>query len=179
MTLTTKLIAIGLILAGLTASLWGAYNAIDQGGFDRSEATWKKVTADQKIEAARVLAVEIKKVQVAEAALKDFKHTQEITDAKNKSTVADLGRRLTSLAGPAGRLRDPNAAPRCGDSSGSPADQAGTGDGDSEGDSTDAGGLLSPELTGLLLTRNKEAEVINSAYISCRAQLFDDRERLK
>lgn len=178
MTATTKLIALGVLLASLVAGLWAAYNAIDQGGFDRSEAIWKKAVADQKIEAAKTLATETGKVRAVEATLREFKRNQENTDATNKTTVAGLQRRLTSLAGPAGRLRDPNAA-RCGGSGGGAAGGAGTGDRDRDGDDPEAGGLLSPELTGLLRSQTEVADTINNAYISCRAQLFGDRERLR
>jgi len=122
----------------------------------------------QKAEASKALAVEVEKTRAANQALLYFKNIQEKIDAKNQIKIEGLSTRLRAAAGPAGRLRDPNAA-RCGSGGSGATATDSTSAIDSASDGADAGGLLSAELTGLLLEQARIADQINAAYTSCRA----------
>lgn len=141
-------------------------------GEARATTRFTADTARQKLEAARVLAIEVTKVAAAHAALQEFKNQQEIKDAGNQKTVATLSARLRDLAGPVGRLRDPHASGGCGRGGGDAPAAAASTPGDRADDAAEAGGLLSEQLTGLLQARFREADEINTAYISCRADAF-------
>lgn len=143
-------------------------------GEARATERFTEATARQKAEAARVLAVEVAKVAAAQAALQEFKNQQEIKDAGNQKTVVALSARLRDLAGPAGRLRDPHAS-GCRRGGGDAPTAAAPAPGDRADDATEAGGLLSEQLTGLLQARFREADEINTAYISCRADAYSVR----
>ena len=143
-------------------------------GEARATERFTAATARQKAEAARVLAVEVAKVAAVQAALQEFKNQQEIKDAGNQKTVAALSARVRDLAGPAGRLRDPNGG-GCGRGGGDAPAAAASTPGDRADDATETGGLLSEQLTGLLQDRFREADEINTAYISCRADAFSVR----
>lgn len=162
------------IVLGLLLALMFGVRAIDQRGYQRASAEATAALQKQKREAERVLAIETAKTLAAEQALRDFKTNQDIQDAKSKSTVADLSSRLRQLAGKSGRLRDPNAH-GCGRGSGSPSGETATATGSGAADPAEAGGLLSAELTGLLQRLTTEADDINVAYISCRADTFKVR----
>ena len=140
-------------------------------GEARATERFTAATDRQKAEAERVLAVEVEKVAAAQAALQEFKNQQEIKDAGNQKTVAALSTRLRDLAGPAGRLRDPHAG-GCGGGGGDAPAATAPAPGDRADDAAEAGGLLSKQLTGLLQARFREADEINTAYISCRADAF-------
>ena len=157
-----------LFLALLLAVLAGV-KAIDQRGYQRAAAEYTVVIAKQKAQAAQLLATETIKARKAEEALRTFKLTQDNKDAQAQSTVADLSRRLHDLATRnAGRLRDPYA-PGCGGSSSGPQRAATPAPGAGAADAAEAGGLLSAELSGLLQRLAREADEVNTAYISCRA----------
>jgi hypothetical protein len=103
-------------------------------------------------------------VQVNEA-----HQAQEKKDAENDKIIADQNRRLRALAAasPGGRLRDPNAGRGCG-RAGAEGNAAAT-PRSSEEHPAEVGGLLSKELSGLLLRLTGEADDINAAYESARA----------
>jgi hypothetical protein len=141
-------------------------------GDQRATARYEKALKLQKDEAAALLAAEKARVYAAEQRARELLDEQEKRDAKNVNTVADLQARLRALAGPAGRLRDPNAQPGRGCSGGGAPGAPATGATDRAGDGAQAGGLLSAELSGLLQDRLTAAEQINIAYASCRADLL-------
>lgn len=140
-------------------------------GEARANARWKIATDQIKADARTKLADETAKVRTAEQALQDFKHKQELKDAHNQTTVAGLAARIRVLAGPSGRLRDPNATGCRGGSDSAPG-QVAAAPGDSANDRTETGGLLSEQLSGLLRARIEEADTINNAYIACRADIW-------
>ena len=162
------------ILLGLLLALMFGVRAIDQRGYQRASAEATAALEKQKREAAAELASETAKTRAAEQALRDFKTNQDIQDAKAQSTVADLSRRLRQRAGQSGRLRDPNA-PGCGGSGGGATGEAATAPGSGATDPAETGGLLSAELTGLLQRLTAEADEINIAYASCRADAYQVR----
>lgn len=163
----------GLVLAAvlgmLTAGYFGwrehqrAIGAQAQRIIDQQEMDKLKTEAMLKLETA------LKAKAEAEKKLRDAATAQGVKDAKNQNTVAELTARLGALsAAGAGRLRDPNQASGCGGGgSGSPG-TATAGSGIGASDAPQAGGLLSPQLTGLLQRLTAEADAINLAYISCR-----------
>lgn len=163
----TTLFRIGLG-AALAGSLYLGYQAIvshhEEVGEARADARWQLKEKTREAAHATALAVETKKVTDAELSLNKFKTNQEITDARNKNTVAALSNRLGLATDELGRLRDPNA-------NNGPATQ-GTADGSAfsgQGLGAKAGGLLSVQLSDLLSRLLREADEINGAYISCRA----------
>lgn len=176
--MTDALLKIAAGIAAVLALLAGLYFAeqyIEGRGYDRAKAEDQAAIEKVKREAADTLAGEIQKTRKAEQALQDITNTQNLKDANNAKAVTDLSDRLRRIAGPAGRLRDPHAGAGCGGgSSGAPCADPGASS-DSPADPAEAGGLLSVELSGLLRERLREADDINDAYISCRADVYTVR----
>lgn len=171
MTLQIKLIALALAIAALGAAFFGYGHHQYTKGVSITTAAYESALNKQKAEAAELLATETAKVRGAEQALQTIKNNQELQDADHQKTVANLSDRLRSLAGPTGRLRDPNA-PGCGlSSSGAPPDTAAA-PGDSADHPAQTGGLLSVQLSDLLIRVLREADDINDAYSSCRADAY-------
>lgn len=141
-------------------------------GDQRATARYELLLSRQKTDAAALLATETARANEAERRARELLAEQEKRDAKNVNTVAGLQARLRALAGPAGQLRDPNAQPGRGCSSGGPQGATATGATDRAADAAETGGLLSPELSGLLQARLIEADEINVAYASCRFDLM-------
>lgn len=168
-----------LLAAALIAALVAGYFAwADHIGDVREAAVTARYNAAidaQKKEASQKLADETAKVAAAEKSLNDFKNQQELKDATNRKTVAGLSARLRDAAGPAGRLRDPHAA-GCGGGGGGAQGAAAAGADDSPADRAQAGGLLSAQLTGLLQQLAADADGINLAYSSCRADAWSVRD---
>ena len=164
------LFAAAAVLA-LIAGLYFGYEHLANSLRAEGAAPYIDAIDKQKAEAAATLASETDKVHAAERALQDFKNNQELQDADHKKTVADLSDRLRRIAGAAGRLRDPNAA-GCGQGSGGATNQTATTAGGGPANPAQAGGLLSAELSGLLAQLTKEADDINIAYTSCRADAY-------
>lgn len=159
------------ILLGLLLALMFGVRAIDQRGYNRAKAEATAALKELQRQAERELASQTARTIAAEQALHNFKTQQDIQDAKAQATVADLSGRIRQLAGQSGRLRDPNA-PGCGGGSGGAAGEAATAPGSGAADPAEAGGLLSAELTGLLQRLTTEADEINLAYTSCRADAY-------
>lgn len=126
--------------------------------------------------AATRLAAETAKVLAAERRASEIRAQQEKADADHVQTVqrlqADLRARSRAAGGPG--LRDPHATP-C-PRGGGGADPAPTATVDSgAADDTEAAGVLSEPLERLLLELAAEADEINVAYASCRAQALTGR----
>lgn len=168
--MTDMLIKIAVVLALLVGLFFGE-QYIEGLGYSRAQAEYEGAIRDQKKEAATLLATETDKARAAESALQAVKNKQELQDAANQKKVAGLSARLRDLAGPAGRLRDPNAA-RCGGGGTGAQRQAAGSANDRADDYTEAGGLLSARLSGLLQQLGREADDINDAYASCQADAF-------
>ena len=170
-----------LAAAGLAVALSFAYFAWRDHqrdiGSDRERAKWEQAIAMQKAEAASLLAAEKDKTAIAERTLAEFKNRQEIEDAQNRTTISTLERRLRDAAGPAGRLRDPNAA-GCGSSGGGAAGEASSGASDRAADAAPAGGLLSVQISDLFGRLLREADEVNIAYAACRADALNIRATL-
>ena len=163
------LLARALALVAGRGGLFWVVRHIEQRGYDRAQADCLAARAQLHAEATAILAAETDKTRLAEQALANLKNQQEMQDAANQKTIDDLSDRLRRAAGPAGRLRDPHAA-GCGGGGGSTPSEAAEPAGNRPGDAAETAGLLSADLTGLLQRLQLEADYINDAYSSCRAQ---------
>lgn len=168
MSMTLAKIAAALVLL---AALFFGEQYIEGRGYARAVAENEAAINKQKVAAVGLLLSETQRANAIERRLQNLKNIQEQKDATHQKTVADLSERLRSLSGPAGRLRDPNA-PGCGRGGGGTAGEATAPPGDRPTDQPEAGGLLSADLSGLLQRLTREADEINSAYLSCRADAF-------
>lgn len=165
----------GALLFGALVAGYFAWASHQQGiGADRATAAYNAKIATQKKEAAAILAKETAKVVETERALQDFKNRQEVKDADHKKTTDNLSARLRALA-INGRLRDPHAGRGSGGGDAPGSDAAGSGNSADHGAETS--GVLSAELTRLLGQLLTEADQINNAYISCRADAEAVRAR--
>lgn len=152
----------------------GAFGAGEFDGQDRAHTKDVAATETLKAQASATLAAETEKTRAAEQSLQKLTNAQNLKDADHEKIVANLSDRLRRAAGPAGRLRDPNAA-GCGAGGGGTQSATASPANDSPADGTETGGLLSAELTGLLERLQSEADTINNAYASCRSQAIADR----
>jgi len=115
---------------------------------------------DAALQASARVAETEKRLQAAQA-------EQTKKDGDNEKTIADLGRKLRD----AGRLRDPGTrGSSCPSSETAPGATPGTGD-DAQGP-----GVLSAELSDMLRTWAAEADAVNIAYASCRADALNVRQ---
>lgn len=148
--------------------LFGAWQYIDGRGYSRAHAECTAATDAIKHQAAATLAAETAKARATEQALQTQTHHQELQDANNQKTVADLSDRLRRLAGPSGRLRDPQAGGCGAGGSGAPGAATPAAAGGAT-DAAQAGGLFSAAATDFLLQLARDADDVNAAYASCRA----------
>jgi hypothetical protein len=173
MSLSTKAAAalLAILLALIAALQYGRHQYA--AGVATTTDHYEAAIARQKAQAAELLAAETAKVLARESELQDIRQKQELQDAQHQQTTNALADRLRRLGGPAGRLRDPNAtSPGCGRGGAGAPDAAPAGPPDRAADRADAGGLLSAELSALLRERLSQADQINLAYASCRADLL-------
>lgn len=162
-------------LAALALAGFAGFVAHERGvGDARTAARYEAALTKQKVAAARQYADAMIDLARAEKKLQDFKNNQELKDAKNQETVSVLSDRLRTAADPAGRLRDPNAA-GCRRSSGGAEDTAATPANRGAADAPEAPGLFSAAATRLLEQLTREADDINTAYTSCRADAYSVR----
>lgn len=135
----------------------------------RLEATLER----ERGQANRDLAVATNRVLAAERVLRASRAEQERKDGDAQATIADLGERVRR-AGADGRLRDRFAAP-C-----HPADPGPrTATADRGEDPAEAGRALSPEFSGAVIAILRDADDINAAYASCRADAVGLRQQLR
>lgn len=161
----------GLALLALLAGIYALERHIEQRGYDRARNDCATSLALLQASAATSLAEQTAKTLSAEQALRVANNKQDLQDATHQKTIMDLSDRLRRAAGPAGRLRDPNTS-QCGGSGHSPPGDAATATAAGPADRAQAGGLLSEPLTELLQRLARDAEDINAAYASCRADAF-------
>lgn len=131
----------------------------------------------QKNEAAALLKKLTAERDALQVQLNTATEAQRKKDAENAKTIADQKRRLADLnAAGGGRLRDPNAGRGCSCPGAQGATEAPAASG--AGHPAEAGGLLSKELSGLLLRLTGEADDINAAYESARADALICRQAM-
>ncbi|MEN5179215.1 hypothetical protein ABE501_05460 [Comamonas testosteroni] len=112
----------------------------------------------------------------AQAALNRYRQQQEKTDESTKLEIARLGDELKRRPV---RVRVVTTTSACGPGSGSPEGHPAATVLSGAGDPAQTYGLLPPgnsERLGAVIT---EAETINAAYTSCRAQLFHQFDNYK
>jgi hypothetical protein len=165
-----RMLAVAAVLVGLYA-LWAH---VDQRGYARAQAVYEAEIDRLQTEAANQLAKETERVLLIEQALQQAKNNQDMTDAKHTQTTSALSARLRAAAGPAGRLRDPHATP-CGGGGDRASSDPATATSAGAADKPEAGGLLSKQLADLLQRLTHEADTINAAYASCRADAYTVR----
>lgn len=165
-----RLLGAFLAVLALGAAVLGYGRQQYDKGVQATKDRYEAAINGQKAEAADTLANETERVRLLERALATATREQETQDAQSQNTIAALGERLRNLAGPGLRLRDPHATiARCwqgGDST--PGAAAAPAD-DRAADDAEASGVLSVPLSELLRTTLREADDINAAYTSCRA----------
>lgn len=178
--LALKVIAVTVAIGAATALYFSWASHQQKIGEDRATTIYNKMIEELQQRTRVKLNEQNKLVLSAQKELADFKNAQELKDAANKSKVESLNRRLRDLANlESGRLRDPNADEACRERSdpGPDTSLAGTGNRDSNPSKT--GGLLSTALSELLQSVGEEADAINLAYISCRADSQSLRDKLQ
>ncbi len=171
---------------------WGGFNAIqasvarsgekvakaERDAFSAELETTRRKVDENKSRAAKLLAQAINDNLDAEAKLATALADREKSDAQYKTTVQTYRNQVLAAAGVTGRLRDPNAeAGGCGRGGGGAAAQAVAGAAGGAGDGAERAGLLSKELTEFLLAQAYEADRVNIAYKSCKADAIAIREQ--
>ena len=163
-----RLWAYAAVAVALTGALVSGYLYWEKQTEAKGAAPYILAIAQQKAEAAQLLASETAKVLMAERKLTEFHNQQEVVDHANQSTVTALALRVKSLADSAGRLRDPHGT--ASRQSGSGATSPTTASADNSAANTGQGtGLLSVELSDFLQRQAVEADAVNIAYRACRA----------
>lgn len=160
------------VLALVGGALYGAnayLNYQQRIGEARATARYEKAINQQKAEAAALLAKETERATQIERSLFEFKHAQEMKDAQVAKYNRDQADRLRDLAGPIGRLRDPNSPTGCGGCRHDTEGEAAAASGAGAVRAAEAPGVLSEQLSGLLRRLASEADEVNAAYASCRA----------
>ena len=174
MTIQVKVIAFLLAIIGLAVGIYFFGEHRFQQGDDAASLRWGSVVDKMKIEAAADLAKEVLKTKSVEDVLASALHERELKDADNHKTIEVLSTYIRNLVGDTGRLRDPNAT-GCGSSGGGTAGQTFSSASSGPADGTETGGLLSVQITELFTGIVREADDINEAYISCRADSLQVR----
>lgn len=167
-------IILGVVLAFVLAIAGASWKAYDAGEASQLLVDQAEV-AQQKQEAARELLYQMSKTNEAERKLALNVSQQEVKDGLNSNAIDDLSAQLRTAAR-GGRLRDPNGGRgACGSgAAGTAARSARPG----QDNGAEAPGLLSAELTGLLQRLQREADDINNAYASCRAERWSLQQTL-
>lgn len=172
-----KVIAGLLLLAGLAVGVvwYGEWRA--DAEVAKVTSRYELAIGKQKLEAGRLLrdagdnALRLEReLNTAHARLEEM--------GNDRIQMASVYERRLAAAAAGGRLRDPNAA-RCGGGGGGPAAPGAAAAVAGEGDRSEAGGLLSKELTGLLQRLTREADTLNDAYAVCRQDSIDLRASLQ
>lgn len=168
--------ALAVVTAAVAALVWFGVHK-DSQGYARAKGEYEAVIQEQKIEALRELQEQTAKTFKVERELEAFKDQQEREDADHGKRVESLGRRLADLATRnGGRLRDPKAG-RGGSGGGAKAEAAAA-PGDSGANPGQAMGVFSVPASNDLRRLLREADELNIAYTSCRADALMLREKL-
>lgn len=165
-----------LAALALAAALWAGYvhwRDVQRGiGDAAATQRYNAAIAAQKADAAAKLEDARKRVENAEGTAAALRQDQDLKDTKNAKIVADLRGQLRDARG----LRDPYATPvRCGAGGAGAGAESAASAATGGNDATQANGLLSPQFAGMLQHWAAEADAVNIAYASSRA----DAERLR
>ncbi len=176
-----SLIRRALVISAFAAAAGGVLymleRRIEQRGYDRAEAEYTAALERQHADAAAALAEQVIITRSAEQALAAAKNKQDLKDSIDAKKIAELSIRLHAAAGRDsvfGGLRDPHASP-CGCSGDRPQGEPATTPAAGSADRAQTGGLLSAPLADLLQRLARDADDINAAYTSCRADAWTVR----
>ena len=161
-----------IILGGVLASLGIVYFSYEHWAKAEQAigaAPYIAAIRKQNDEAAALLAKLTSEAKVKQQALDTFNATRNENDATNETVISLLADKLHA----ARVLYDPNAT---GCSGGSAQGQTAPGAQVGGANSAQSGGVLSAELSGLLTRLTSEADTLNAAYISCRADAYEVRK---
>lgn len=176
------LIAACALLVGLLGKLYTSYqNQLTQQysrGLEAQKAVDQIAINELHLKMSGQLAAATAAATSVTLALSNFHHQRNLADVTATQTIKALKGKLADLT-VAGRLRDPNAGSGTNQGGSNSADadslkRPGAGSGDAN--PAQAGGLLSKQLSELLLIRTSEADEINLAYDSCRKDARNLRE---
>lgn len=173
-----RIVITGIVLAALALGvIWYGEWRADAVRAQVTQAYEDKILR-LKVDAAKRLAEEVRitldlerQLNTAASRLEAMGHERKLLSAGYEKRLADLAARND------GRLRDPNAT-GCRGGGGATAPAAAAGADAGAGDGTEAGGLLSADLSGLLLRLQREADTINDAYAVCRPDALNLRSQL-
>ncbi len=170
----TRILAITAIV--IAALLGGWYYGQRQYQAGQAEATHRYTASISaiKAEAVKILAAETAKNRATEQALHAALDKQNTKDSTNEKTIFALSGRLRNLTDSAGRLRDPHA-PGCGPCSSGPPSEAAADTVAGAADTAPASWALSKQLTEFLFQQAADADTLNAAYASCRADAYAAR----
>ena len=169
--LLTAAVALVLVLAWSTDHYRAKERAVHK---DLTQL--QKEVGEQNRTAQAMLARLTVERDTAQAVLKRQREEQEKTDATNLSEIARLGDELKHRPV---RVRLVPGSTTCGAGGGGPQGAAATTNTSGAADPTEAYGLLPAGNSARLGVVIAEAETINAAYASCRAQLFHQIDNVK
>lgn len=163
-----------ILYAALCAALAGGYaywahheREAGAAPYIAQLATLNAAITAQKAQAQKTLQAETAKTDATMRQLDLALKTQESNDERNKQETHRMALRLAGLAAhDGGRLRDPAG---CGRGSGGTSSASAAATQGGARNRPDADGLLSVQLSQLLLSLTASADAINDAYQSCRA----------
>lgn len=165
-------LAVVVLVSGGTVTVY----ALETAAAKTDTAKAYRELYEERTAHAKALAEQTLLVLKVTNELNTARAVQEKKDGDAQATIAALGedlRRRSRAAGGHG-LRDPNAAPCSGQSSAGPGPVADAGG----KDAAETGGVLSEPLERLLLEDYADADAINVAYASCRADALNLRASL-
>lgn len=126
----------------------------------------------QNTHAAQILKDANARIKALQDSLFQSAKVKDANDVNSLAQINNLAGQLRS-ARASGRLRDPNAS---GQSGASACTDAAPRSAPGDADRAQTAGLLSEQLTELLLADSKAADTINAAYIRCRSDYRELRE---
>jgi hypothetical protein len=165
-----KFVIGGLVLLALCIGLWTYHDKLIKDDRTATAAPYIKLIDDNNKAAEKKLADETDRVNATNKQLTFALALQEKNDVTNDQVITILADKLHAT-----RLRDPYQTRGCSSGAQSP-NPANTQS--SAGDGAGTGGELSTEFDGFLKLRFLQADKINTAYASCRAQLYKIREAM-
>lgn len=164
-----------LCAGALALAAWGHWEA---NHFETAAAKSDLTLSNERRAAAKALAEKTALVLAKTNELESMRLAQEKRDGEAQATISDLHgdlQRSSRAAGGRG-LHDPWAEPCRRDPANAPGAPAADPGGE---DPAEAGRVLSAHLEGVLLDVLADADAINIAYASCRADAIGLRQKME
>lgn len=98
MSLTSKLVALGLVVLAIAAGIWKIWHTADKAGYDRSQREYA-AAAEKQREANRATAGKAEKKEAARVVYRDRVITKTVTEVRDASAP------LAACPLPAGAIR--------------------------------------------------------------------------